>query len=204
MSKTIKKFGWEFPIGDKKLMNFIENCPIFNKRRVYQRGKYLRVLELIPKSKRDVAIDIGSHIGLWSWQMVQDFHFVYAFEPIYFHIDCFKKNTHEYENKLKTFPFALSNTDNKTLYFVINNSETRSIYLGESKKTTTPIISHTLDSQKIDSVSFIKIDCEGFELFILQGAIKTIQKSHPVIIVEQKSNTKNYGLRVILPHILTI
>jgi len=46
-----------------------------------------------------------------------------------------------------------------------------------------------LDEIKINKkISFIKIDCEGFELEVLQGAKSIIKKNKPAILVEQNNN----------------
>lgn len=42
----------------------------------------------------------------------------------------------------------------------------------------------TLDSLEIEHVSFIKMDIEGHELAALHGARETIERDHPVLIVE--------------------
>ena len=43
-------------------------------------------------------------------------------------------------------------------------------------------------------VDFIKIDAEGYELQILRGAIETLQRCRPTLIVEQKPyNGRRYG-----------
>jgi hypothetical protein len=53
----------------------------------------------------------------------------------------------------------------------------------------------TLDSLALDEVDFIKADCEGFELFALRGAVDTILRCKPVIIVEQKpGRAQKFGL----------
>ena len=41
-----------------------------------------------------------------------------------------------------------------------------------------------LDSLNLDNISVIKIDVEGFELEVLTGALETIRKNKPVIILE--------------------
>lgn len=55
----------------------------------------------------------------------------------------------------------------------------------------------TLDSLELKNVSLIKVDVEGFELPVLQGAKKTMQTSKPALLLEiwntttkQKRNMK--------------
>jgi len=43
---------------------------------------------------------------------------------------------------------------------------------------------HTLDSYEFDDVDIIKIDVEGYELLVLEGATDTIQRNRPVVQVE--------------------
>jgi len=44
-------------------------------------------------------------------------------------------------------------------------------------------------------VDLIKLDCEGYELFALQGAEGTIKQYRPTIIVEQKpGRAQKFGL----------
>lgn len=44
----------------------------------------------------------------------------------------------------------------------------------------------TLDSFDLEGVDFIKLDCEGYELFALRGGEKMLKRDKPVVIVEQK------------------
>ena len=55
----------------------------------------------------------------------------------------------------------------------------------------------TLDSLGLTEVDFIKIDCEGYlKENVLRGAVETIKRDRPVIIVEQKRDmaTARFGL----------
>jgi hypothetical protein len=48
----------------------------------------------------------------------------------------------------------------------------------------------TLDAMNLSRVDLIKIDVEGMEVEVLQGAQRTIESCHPVILVEIiKSNS---------------
>ena len=51
----------------------------------------------------------------------------------------------------------------------------------------------SIDNYNYDDVDFIKLDCEGYEALILEGARNTIKKCRPVILMEQKTLSKRYG-----------
>jgi FkbM family methyltransferase len=51
----------------------------------------------------------------------------------------------------------------------------------------------TLDSFEFDNVDIIKIDTEGYELPVLQGAKETILKNRPWIQVEGNKSGERYG-----------
>jgi len=52
----------------------------------------------------------------------------------------------------------------------------------------------TLDEFEFDRVDLFKIDCEGYELQVLEGATKTLNRCTPTVLVEQKpGNGTRYG-----------
>jgi hypothetical protein len=53
-----------------------------------------------------------------------------------------------------------------------------------------------LDDLGLERVNYIKMDCEGFEYRVLQGAEQTIRRCRPVVVVEQKPHdaySSQYG-----------
>jgi len=48
----------------------------------------------------------------------------------------------------------------------------------------------TLDNFEIKKIKLIKIDCEGEEFNIIKGAKKTINKTKPIIILEDNNQKK--------------
>ena len=50
----------------------------------------------------------------------------------------------------------------------------------------------TLDGLKITGVDLIKIDVEGFEMHVLEGAVDTMDNAK-YIMIELNNNTKKYG-----------
>ena len=50
----------------------------------------------------------------------------------------------------------------------------------------------SLDSLEIDRVDFIKIDVEGMEEDVLNGARKVIEKNQPIMLIEHIKSNKDF------------
>ena len=67
-----------------------------------------------------------------------------------------------------------------------------------------PIKLRTLDSYNYQNVDIIKIDVEGFEIPVLNGAKQTILSHRPWIQIEGNSSGKKYGRpKIEIPRLLT-
>jgi hypothetical protein len=55
----------------------------------------------------------------------------------------------------------------------------------------------TLDSFGLSNLDFLKIDCEGYEHHVIEGAIETLLRCKPCVIVEQKPHKlgPNFGIK---------
>jgi FkbM family methyltransferase len=139
-------------------------------------------------------IDIGAHIGTCALSMskyISKNSNIYSFEPIYSEILFKNVSENNLTEKIKTFPIGLSNKSEKLNGGFIDFSEknnygfTQLDNLDKMDETSNLCISlETLDSFNIDNVSFIKIDVEGSERMVLEGAINTIYKNCPTILIE--------------------
>jgi FkbM family methyltransferase len=110
------------------------------------------------------------------------FRNVEAFEPVDRHIACFLQNLTSVSN-VHLFEVALGPRAGKVqLHTGPSSSGDTYVKLdGEHEAEM-----QTLDHFGLVSVDFVKIDCEGYEYFILQGAERTIREQKPFVIVEQK------------------
>lgn len=168
-------------------------------------GTYLKVWDgdIVSSISRFIkpdsnVIDIGANIGPWSLQLSKLISGkVYAFEP---QPDVFNQLCANLwiNQALNVIPFrrALFNQRCEKDFMVpelknLGGSGLSSNILNDRIKlfnldsnNTYKVITKTLDSYNFDNISFIKIDVEGSEKEVLQGAINTIQKYRPVIVFE--------------------
>lgn len=192
--------GLWFPDTETHLIEWMQaNQTIVGGRPAYQYAKYERALGLLPEHRRRVAIDVGANIGLWSRVMLLDFAAVWAFEPVPAHIECLKLNAPEAFIQ----PIALGAVQGVT--DLINTTpgscgDTRVVATEGSE--TASSVDLVVELYPLDyfieltSVDLLKIDCEGYEQFIVEGARDTIRRCKPVVIVEQKPGHASgaYGL----------
>jgi FkbM family methyltransferase len=128
-------------------------------------------------TNRTRAIDVGGHCGLWARNLVKNFNFVESFEPVADHRACFVKNA----PTAKLHPYALGDKERRVAIHTQQGSSGDSWVDGPGE-----IEMRTLDSFAFIDVGLIKLDCEGYELFVLKGAVQTLRQWRPVVIVEQK------------------
>lgn len=193
--KNVK--GFYLPDSEEHLVSFLENGPEFAGGPTYQLHKLLQCLPFVRNFRR--AVDVGAHCGLWSRPLTQMFRYVSAFEPMPDHVECFEANL-----KGKIFPDK-SPPGCVELWNVALGAKADEVYLYTAPTSsgdtyvkeggTVHAEMRTLDSFKLKDVDFVKIDCEGYEAFILQGGERTIRENKPFVIVEQKPGKgKNFGL----------
>lgn len=182
--------GWWFPDGESHLPQWMANPKvrtIMNGRAAYQGQKQKAAMELCTQFR--TAVDVGGHVGLWSFNLAHAFENVVAFEPVAAHRECYARNTEGLAN-IELHACALGDREGSVS---IRTEPTSS---GDSRVDGAgEIPMHTLDSFALSEVDLIKIDCEGFEMFVLRGAEELLARQKPVIVVEQKrGHAVKYGL----------
>jgi len=192
--------GWWLPDGEAHLQDWMRQVnDRHDGRLLYQGRKYRKALEFVPEHRRRVAIDIGAHVGLWSWQMTHDFAFVHAFEPIRAHRECFTANVladPQVAPFVDLHGLALGNAMGKvTLAQRTPDSSGDTGVDLEGNGIEAAL--WKLDAFDFQYVDLMKVDCEGYELFVLKGAVETLKAHKPCVIVEQKPETggaQRYGI----------
>lgn len=166
-----------------------KNRVTLNGRVSYQGKKQKALLALCTRFR--CAIDVGAHIGTWSYNLATAFETVRAFEPIANHRACFAANVSA--SNVVMYPVALGEkTDRVDMYS--GPSSSGDSWVKPGVKGDIEMV--TLDSFAFDDVDCLKIDAEGFEESILRGAEATILRCGPVICVEQKRDfPTKYGMK---------
>jgi FkbM family methyltransferase len=185
-----QELGWWFPDHEQHLpawMRSPKGYLVLNGRPSYQGKKQQAALAAVRQHR--TAVDVGGHIGLWSYNLAAAFEQVHAFEPVEAHRACFARNVEAANVTLHAC--ALGREEGSVSIHTAPTSTGDSWVKGGGN---IPMV--TLDSLQLTEVDFIKIDCEGYEENVLRGAIETIKRDLPVIIVEQKRDmaTARFGL----------
>lgn len=141
------------------------------------------------------ALDIGANMGITAIEYAQYFKYVAAFEPIKDVYEqlllVIKKNQCA---NIFPFNFAIGNEIRTVkMKYRANNSFASAV----NDKGDQEVEMKTIDSYKFDNVDFIKIDVEGLETEVINGAWNTIEKWRPLIQFEYKHNlAKKFGYDV--------
>lgn len=141
-----------------------------------------------------VIFDIGANFGFYSCLLAHGLRSkceVYSFEPFpetYARLQENVRRNH-LEDCVRAFPIGLSDVSGHvSMSGVHGNSGAAHI---TPKKGDITLL--TLDQVCVDCaitrIDFIKLDVEGFEVFVLRGGAKTIQRYKPVILVEMNPPT---------------
>lgn len=142
--------------------------------------------------ENNIVLQAGGHAGMYPHQYSKIFKQVITCEPEPHNFYCLEKNVLS-ENVLKK-NCALG-----------ERSGTIKMSHPKSKKVNTgcfkvdgdgdiPMI--TIDSLNLTDCNLIHLDLEGYELFALKGAINTIQKFKPVIVLETNNCCLTFGYTI--------
>lgn len=182
--------GIWLPDHEKHLVEWMDKSgELVDGRGTYQIKKLRAALGYVKNWR--VAVDVGAHVGFWSIHLCWRFNRVQAFEPMAEHRECWERNMDlpyndwiNGERQAQVHPYALGAAPGRVSLSVPPGSSGGTHVSGPGE-----IEMRTLDSFEFQNVDFIKVDVEGFELAVLQGAVETLKRCRPVVIVEQKAHT---------------
>jgi FkbM family methyltransferase len=149
------------------------------------------VLQRLRDKEKNIFVDVGGHYGTWTVRLAPHFKKVLSFEPFKKSFECLEKNSSDIPN-VEVFNMALGEEHgsveigegvlfrNKKKEDVEFTNFGRLTIIGKGDVPMKP-----LDDFKLNGVSLIKIDVEGYELHVLRGAEETIKRCKPFIVFEE-------------------
>jgi FkbM family methyltransferase len=155
--------------------------------------KEMAYLDILCDPQR-ISLDIGAKVGMYTYRLLPHSREVWAFEPIpelarlleksfgpQVHVEAVALSDHAGRlslripfNKKGIPKYGRSTVENSNL---LKNSDLKEIQ-------TLEIESKELDQYSMGEVGFIKIDVEGHELAVLQGAQGILSKYRPNLLIE--------------------
>ena len=133
------------------------------------------VLPLLTPYLTGTVIDVGAFIGDHTVFYARHSPSVFAFEPNPEAFECLCRNV---PHNVRSFKLGLGAGPGRASIVQNANAGMAALVHGHD----IPIIA--LDSLNLSEVSFIKIDAEGWECDVLEGARETIARCRPVMLIE--------------------
>jgi FkbM family methyltransferase len=146
----------------------------------------LRLLRQLSDPRRP-ALDAGANLGIYSYFLSKRASAVFAYEP----------NPHLAKRLQAVLPtvrvrvMGLSDQPGERVFTVPVDSSGRlrhelgsvaQSFSGPVERFTVPCV--TIDSENLPDLGFLKIDVEQHEREVLRGALQTIVRCRPVVLVE--------------------
>jgi len=172
---------WLWPKDDQQCWNYFNTSEktLFDSKGKTPYHLPHDIIELLPVNRRDLIFQAGGNGGLYPSIYAEFFKQVITFEPHYRWFACLSINAPE-DNVFK-YRAALGN-DNEPIQIVIPDNNMGGMYMQPDG---------IIPKLKIDSFGLnpdlIHLDIEGAEYDALCGAVETIKRSSPAIVLEWDS-----------------
>ena len=158
-------------------------------RRKWRTGLYDKlltssILRVLPDyiTPDRLTIDVGGNSGYQTYFHAQHNNVV-TYEPVPELFEVLQSNLKGMDNVTLINKAVTNNNKDVNLFVDVNRlSMTSQAPLVESETITVPGVA--LDNENHTNVGFIKVDVEGYELDVLEGATKLIERDRPTMMVE--------------------
>lgn len=162
----------------------------------YQQRNWEFAQKVIPQYRR--VIDIGSNNACNAIHYAEKFNQVECYEPVVLAQQLWHNTVRDNQVSnvvLHTQALGEYNGNTEIIIHKLNGGHNHLLHMdknprarGPITRTTEAVAIRTLDSYGFTEVDFIKVDVEGYEYFVLQGAVNTIAANRPLIQLEIVAN----------------
>jgi FkbM family methyltransferase len=145
----------------------------------------------------DVAIDVGANIGALTIPManlVGPNGLVYAFEASAANVQLLSRNVNQNQCDDLVLIFPVAASDGVGILKVDKQSALHAYSRKDINEGEFDVASVTIDSLELPRCKLIKIDVDGHELQVLNGAVETIKRCRPVIYIENEIDDKREAM----------
>lgn len=141
---------------------------------------------------RHTVVQAGARVGLWPRTLAQHFAEVYTFEPDEENCECALANLRGCDN-VTLFREALGGERGTVFLEHSDVSDGLHFITPHSTPTTRKVRMSLIDDLELERCDAILLDIEGYELDALHGAVTTIERYHPVLVLEENKLCQRYG-----------
>ena len=145
------------------------------------------VLPLV-KEKR-VCVQAGGNVGVYPLALAEHFMWVVTFEPEPENIACLRRNLTVDNVAMSRAALGAERGLCAMTAAETDNCGTHKVIAGDSVEV------RTIDGLGLDACGLIWLDIEGAEADAIKGAMATIEKFSPIIVLEEKG----HGPKAVLP-----
>ena len=138
-------------------------------------------------------LDIGANIG-YNTLMASDYGPVHSFEPLFHEIVQKNVDQNNLMNLVTVHPYALGDKNETSIIYMVKESNSGNGLVNYGGCSLHPNQCHEnegvpIEVKRLDDVyqghaSFVKMDAEGHEYQILQGATELLKKHRPNLLLE--------------------
>jgi FkbM family methyltransferase len=157
-------------------------------RKALKRGE--PEFKLVPFLARadKTSVDVGANKGVYSRWLAKFSKHVHAFEP---NPKLFRILSRALPANVSAYPVALAEHAGRAQLRVpygpkgfSNQRASLNPKAWRGEVVEIEVETHALDDYGFDDVGFIKIDVEGFELAVIEGARETLRRCRPTLLIE--------------------
>lgn len=163
----------------------------------YEEKQFQEVFHIIKKNKVEIFLDVGANVGIYSLLLAKNFRLnIVAFEPVRSNYNKFLRNieNNKLNKNIETHNLGLSNksailrmkTNTKFGYM-----QSAGYHVSDEGQEMAEFVKADELLNYKNKTIYIKIDTEGHEQFVLEGAIELIKNNNIFLQIEIWDNNFN-------------